>query len=98
MIYSLPTPVNWTLVLWVQEPQRRQGIGEIAGGDSRAIWSAVAEEVITTLFLRLRQLLELLERAAQDSPGDRVCRRKCVRTALADASDQSEERVGKMSL
>jgi hypothetical protein len=26
MIYSLPTPVNWTLVLWVQEPQRRQEI------------------------------------------------------------------------
>ena len=25
MIHSLPTPVNWTLVLWVQEPKRRQG-------------------------------------------------------------------------
>src|SRR6476619_3096943 len=25
MIYSLPTPVYRTLVLWVQEPQRRQG-------------------------------------------------------------------------
>jgi hypothetical protein len=26
-----------------------RGIGEIAGGDSRAIWSAVADEVITTV-------------------------------------------------
>jgi hypothetical protein len=36
MIYSLPTPVNWTLVLWVQEPQRRKGIGEIAGSTEAA--------------------------------------------------------------
>ena len=98
MIYSLPRAVYWTLVLWVQEPQRRQGIGEIAGGDSRAIWSAVADEEMITLFLRLRQLFELLERAAQDSPGGEGVHVECVRTALADATDQSEERVGKMSL
>jgi hypothetical protein len=74
MIYSLPTPVNWTLVLWVQEPQRRQGNRRNRRRGLRS------------------------ETKASVQPGNRVCRRKCVMTALADATDQSEERVGKMSL
>ena len=45
-------------------------------GTLGAIWSAVADEVITTLFLRLRQLLELLERAAQDSRHRKVLRER----------------------
>src|SRR6476659_412023 len=37
MIYSLPTPVNWTLVLWVQEPQRRQGNRQLGNFDDLVV-------------------------------------------------------------
>ena len=37
MIYSLPTPVNWALVLWVQEPQRRQGNRQLGNFDDLVV-------------------------------------------------------------